>query len=308
MYDLPAELEITHLQVGDELNLTFPYPEKRQSGEGLTSFDRVEIYAIFLSLSVAELPEPPPLTSVLIPENARAVLDEEACKTRRKENSVTATLDVQDILRDSPFAAVHLTAIVKDGKGKSSPPPPLKTFLVTEAPSPPSGASAESTAEGIRIRWSAESCDKAAIERIGPEGESRRLSVEEGETERVDPDVESGKTYTYRISCAGELPGIRSSPHEITITYDDVFPPPPVTDLLVSPLTDRWRVSWTKSPGADHYRLMRRCDESGWETLLETRETFVEIDSQSCEIGIRAVDAAGNTSPITPPEEHREQD
>ena len=121
-----------------------------------------------------------------------------------------------------------------------------------------------------------------------------------GSTSYLDATARTGGFYTYILSALGPREGHFSAPVSVQITYADTFPPGPPGSVVYLPLEGAARIKFDPGEGASKYLLHRRCPNEDWTPAGETRETFLEVPSTTCEYGVSSVDEAGNTSPIVP--------
>jgi len=220
----------------------------------------------------------------------------ESCQSFHVENLLIIKIDLSSWLAESAIGGVFISVVIRDDLGKRSAPSEIKGILTAIPPDPPSTVSAESSPDGVHLFWDPSECSVMGIEKLEPTRSF--LGVIRDTTEFFDQQVQNGETCRYGIHCMGDIDGVWSSPSEVAITYIDRFPPPPVEDLVVSPLRGRMRVSWSPQKTAAGYKIYSRCgQEEPWTLVRETQDRFVELDPSSCNIAVSAVDAVGNESP-----------
>jgi hypothetical protein len=132
---------------------------------------------------------------------------------------------------------------------------------------------AEATADGVRLAWTAP--DPAAVynvyrEAAGAPPAERPLNGQPiASTEYLDGDVESGARYVYRVraALADDMPpreGETSAALEVTA--EDRFPPSVPTGLVAVQERLGVRLFWNPNPERDlaGYRVFRRVGAGPW--------------------------------------------
>ena len=128
---------------------------------------------------------------------------------------------------------------------------------------------AESVDGGVKISWSKSSgAEQYRVYYKGSKGWTRM--VDTTSTSYIDKDVSSGKNYTYTVRC------INSSATKFTSGYDSkgtkatFIAAPKITKA--ESVDGGVKISWSKSSGAEKYRVYRR-GEKGWSRLFDTTST-----------------------------------
>lgn len=132
--------------------------------------------------------------------------------------------------RDSPPVTgrtYHYALTALDGAGNESERSGTLSVLYrdTSAPEPPAITSVEPAADGLALRWSLRNpagIRTQIIYRRGPEDPEPAIIayLHEGEEQFLDPDVESGQTYTYYIRVTDESENLSGPGKPASATAD----------------------------------------------------------------------------------------
>ena len=345
-----ATTDLVVTQRADQVLLSWSYPALSTAGRSLTGVRRISIYRYEEELPVSpggrdprtlmpgdvDTTEPQPIVLFsrvpTIPEAQFTRLSKKV-ESIEKANLAGATVGSRLLFIDSPpFRSsdgrpVRLTyAVVTEGDEARSQPSNLAIIVPLPVAVPPAGVTATAKAEGVTVSWTAPGTAVTGetgpiiagynIYRTGPGGELGDLPTP------INTAPIMGTTYAdtpgygeheYRVAAVATTgpPAIQSGlSAPARVTFRDLVPPPPPTNVTVLVETKLVRLLWepVSAPDLAGYNVYRT--EGKFRLKLTPTPTkdsnFLDI---SIDIGIfytyevTAVDTSGNESPATPKSE-----
>jgi hypothetical protein len=192
----------------------------------------------------------------------------------------------------------------------------LVTMQVVEPLSPPPAVDAEPAPDGIRLRWRAETTPVGAQWRVWRFREGGTETALLGKTDRpafTDGAVQYGARYTYAVQTvlqAGPIEAESEISRTVTVSHEDVFPPPAPTGLTALGGVNAVELSWDRSPdsGVKGYQVWRAEDGGGFARHgeLAAGPSFSDskiVSRRKYRYAVTAVDEKGNESPPSEPVE-----
>ncbi len=296
-----------------EAVLTWSYPSVTTAGGPLPDVEAVEVWR----LSLPTAGEPPPATTpgrdlrYQVLESQGTII-----ATLGPEELAAATRGPQLVYRDDLAAwykesGRDLSQVLWYAVRTICCHHRVSAFsniarLVPELPpSPPTDLAAAPGADGILISWQAPEGVAVEVERSSPNGSWTVITAEPVTGhEWLDRSAAQGATWSYRLRSVKVLEdgarvvGPPSAP--VTVSYPDVYPPPPPANLVCLPEAGLVRLRWEAAPGASFYVVSRRTARGGWQTLADHLEGVEFADRQppagELTYAVRSADQAGNQS------------
>jgi predicted small lipoprotein YifL len=311
---LPPILEVpetttnlTCYQDGNEVVLSWSYPQLTRGGQPLTDLARVEVWRLEVppgQEQVASGPQGEDLRRQLM--LGRGVLIARLEGTSLRDATRGSNLTYRDTLPALPAGSSPPTLwYAVRSRRKDGTPSALSNILSWQprpVPPTPTGLHAEPEADGISLSWDEvpgfhyvverRAAPAAAWEAVSPIGIEKPSFL--------DTTAAQGHTWTYRVRSFLDLAASPPS-QEVVVAYPDVYPPPPVTSFICLPEPGQVVLRWEPSPESNvTYKVFRRQGEGGWTHLEEafrgTEYTDTSPPSGELEYAVKAVDAAGNQS------------
>lgn len=305
------DLEV--FQEGSEAVLSWSYPSMTSSGGPLPDLESIEVWRASIPLGqdlLGNTSEDRAMRNRLLEAQGEriAALDDAALDE--------ATRGPKLVLRDdlAAWRGVHgdeqpvvLWYAVRTicCSGRPSEFSNIGRLVPQLPPSPPDELSAETTREGIRLRWLAAGNLKTIVERSSGEGDWVELAPQPlTVSEYLDVRAQQGRRWSYRLRAVRETDAegrIVGEPGPVlTVDYPDTYPPAAPSNLVCLPEEERIMLRWQSIDATASYRVERRVGDGDWVALAERIEA-AEFDDQSPPVGVltyavRAVDHAGNTS------------
>lgn len=150
------------------------------------------------------------------------------------------------------------------------------------------------TATGVSLKWNAvEGAVKYRLYTKTASGWKRIADTTA--TELTDESVSSGVTYTYTVRCINAAGTAFESGFDSTGASLHFIAAP--KNIKAEPSGNSIRVSWTKSEGAEKYRVYYKNSKGGWTKFAETTDTYAIDDDVSSGYSytytVRCINAAG---------------
>lgn len=196
--------------------------------------------------------------------------------------------------------AVGVRVRANSGKGRYSDWSPAITMNIVPPLAAPKQVSAQSTAEGVTIRWEDAAAGQKWVVTRSSKGGEVRLNVET--VPFTDREALLGGEYTYRVQARL---GTALSPPSEPVTHVHVDRAAPEAPARLSAARDENAVELTwapsASPDATGYRIYRRSGDAPWGVLADAVNLPVYTDrtaeaGRSYEYAVSALDRSGNES------------
>jgi hypothetical protein len=188
----------------------------------------------------------------------------------------------------------------------------LVTLVQQTPPEPPNAVAVTGQGNGVRINWESETAEIEGYNIYRRDAQSPDYPVAiaqalPGASEFLDGTAEFGNRYIYTVTTARHIsePVIESrlaSEHEVD--YEDRFPPPPPSGLLVLAEAGRIRVLWDQVETSDvaGFIVYRKSGDENWAAQNEaplTGRQYLDEEVESAasyDYYVVAVDRSGNVS------------
>ncbi len=305
LLNIPGTVEdFTAWQQGYELEAAWTWPTLGSEGQIYRRLERFEVWAV-------DFPDGEPLPPPDVWEQHGQVVatvgpDALAEAAPGGRVSVSAALG-ERIGKRSLFAVRGIS-----DRGKTSAWSAPAAFHVVAPPPRPGSVSAESTAEGVLLRWAAGG-DVASyeVERLIGDGEFQPLA-EETATEHLDRGPLWGRPHQYRVRGlrASDAPrpvaGEYSEP--FALTPEDRFPPAAPREVRAVATPTGVELSWTSNEEPDLAGFFVLRDGQRINAKAQEAAAYSDLSAAAettYRYAVIAVDELGNESDASEPTEVR---
>lgn len=293
-------------QDGNEAVLTWSFPQLTRAGRRLVDLERIEVWKLEVppgQEQVGSGPSGVELRRRLMLGRGRLIGRLEGKGLEQATRG--PRLEVRDAVPPVPAAQVAPTFwyAVRSRRrdGTTSALSNIVAWQVKPVPPPVAGLAAEPTARGISLSWQEVPGCTYQVERFGlPDQVWKEVSEPTLALPAfVDTSATQNASWRYRVRAVRE--GVWGPPgKDLLVKYPDIYPPPPVSNLVCLPESDRVLLRWDPLPEPRVlYRVFRRRDAL-WLHLVddarEPRHTDTAPPAGDAEYAVKAVDAAGNES------------
>lgn len=293
-------------QDGSEAVLTWSFPQLTKAGKRLVDLERIEVWRLEVPPGQEQVGSGPAgieLRRQLMLSRGRLIARLEGKGLEQATRG--SRLELRDPLPPVPAGGVAPTFwYAVRSRRRDGTPSALSSIVawqVKPVPPPVQGLAAKPTARGISLSWQEVEGCTYQVERLGLSGQTWAPVSEPtlAQASFVDTSATQNATWRYRVRAVRDSvwgpPG-----KEVVVAYPDVYPPPPVTNLVCLPEGDRVLLRWDPLPDAQTlYRVFRRHDTL-WLHLVDDAREPRHIDTLppagDAEYAVKAVDAAGNES------------
>lgn len=282
--------DLSILQRGDTLRLTFTLPKITTEGLTITEAGEVDVRVD----AAAE----GPFDADAWGAAARRV---PADATEAENGRLVVEAKVGDLAGKPSIAMVRIS-----GKsGRWSPWSNVVAFQAVQPLTKPAGLQARGASEGIVISWTGNAA-QYRIERKGEKEPEFTLAGESIQTSFTDRAAEFGKPYLYRITGfrqAGQRQAESDVSDNLAVNIEDRFPPAVPTGLAGLIGVNSVELAWERSIEKDlrGYRVYRAVGEAEWQKIADLIEAPSYGDKQvqpgtAYRYAVTSVDQLGNES------------
>lgn len=209
---IPETPDLRASQRGPRLLLSLPYPSTTAAGTSLPGVAAVTVWSAPWSVP-AEIAKPEPMDARQFESIARQVHALEGAELEEavRGGRIAVELPLADVaareepVREDEQPMVTVAVKTRGPSGEDSAFSRPASFVVVDAPEPPTGLSAEGESEGVRLAWSyPEELTRRPEPKPQPEPDEQ---PEPGDGEEADADGGDGETEDQPPEGEGEADG-----------------------------------------------------------------------------------------------------